>query len=184
MAFQLPPLVLRPMPLRIERSTLTNALKASLLAGAADLTVQVACNKPRSIWDLNYRRAISFSAFSLFYAGFFQVAVYRSFDRWFGVGKSMRVVLTKVAADCFLHAPLVYIPSFYVGTGMVQGLGWTGSLKKLKDKYPETLRCYFMIWSWPMFICFKYVPVNHRVLFIAGCAFIEKSIYSWIGQRK
>jgi hypothetical protein len=173
----------RRVILGIKRATLSNAFKAACLAGAADLSIQVTCNKPRSIWDLNFRRIASFAAFSLVYTGGFQVALYRGFDHIVGAGQCVRVALTKVAMDCFVHAPVLYIPSFYVSTGLMQGLGWSGSLKMLQLKYSETLQCYCMLWSWPMFLIFSAVSVPRRVVFIAGFAFIEKCIYSFIGQR-
>jgi len=165
------------------RAKVKSALQAGAISGTADLVVQVSYNKPQSVWDLDLRRTLSFAVFSFMYSGILQVAIYRRFDKWFGVGKSMSVVLPKLAADCFLHAPLVYIPIFYAATGMLQGLSWSRALMKLKDKYAETLKCYVMLWSGPMLICFRYVPLRNRVLFIAGCSFGEKCIYSVIGQR-
>jgi len=180
-----PPMALRVLPAfsRTQRSTLANALQASALAGAADLTVQVTCNKPQEIGDLNLQRVISYSMFGLLYAGGFQVVLYRRFDQYFGMGSAMRQALVKVAADCPIHAPFIYIPSFYLITGMVQGLGFSGSLTKLRDNYNETMQCYLMLWAVPMFVLFRCVPARYRVLFLASGAFFEKCVYSLMEQR-
>jgi hypothetical protein len=168
---------------RMQGSALANALQACSFAGAADLMIQVTYNKPQEIGDLNLRRIISFSMFGLLYSGGFQVVMYRRFDQYFGMGSAMRQALAKVAADCLIHAPFIYIPSFYLITGMVQGLGFSGSLTKLRDNYNETLQCYLILWCCPMLFCFRCVTARYRVLFIAGCAFFEKCVYSLIGQR-
>jgi hypothetical protein len=167
--------------LRKHEAIIRSAVKASCLAGSADLIVQATTNQPQSIGDLNLRRSLSFAIFGFFYGGVFQSFVYRGYDVCFGSGNSVRVVAVKMAADFCVHGPLVYIPSFYMVTGMIQGLGWSGAGVKLKEKYYDTVWAYFAIWPCPMIGCFC-MPANMRIVTIAVFAFIEKCIYSFIGQ--
>jgi len=174
------------------RQLMPNALRAAFLGGIADLAVQLAIHMPGSIhiaywpayWPrvLDFRRTGSLALFSLLYTGFFQVGIYGLLDQIVGHGRSMKVVAAKLAFDCFLHAPAIYIPSFYLSTGLVQGRGWVGAMDTLKLKYLQTVRCYWMIWLWPMFLLFLVVPVRQRVVVVASFAFVEKCIYSIIGQ--
>lgn len=151
------------------------AFTSCFLGGAADLVVQAASHG--SFENIDYARVLSFMAFGTFYAGSFQPWVYRSFDRLFGDD-----VPRKLLAEFFAYAPLLYVPSFYIITGLFQGLGWSGSMDKLNDKYVATLLSFFAVWPAPMFAYFKWVPENQRVLFLAICGFIEKIAYSIIGQ--
>jgi protein Mpv17 len=168
----------RPLPFLLRHKEMfSNGAKACSLGASADFLVQYMTSP--SYTDLDFRKTLSFAAFGFCYGGVFLTQVYRRYEVWFGVGQSLRVVLTKLAFDFFIHAPVIYVPTFYMTTGLVQGLGLSGSVAKLKDKYYETLRVYFLIWPVPMTMCF-FMPPNVRVLFIASFAFFEKCIYSFI----
>lgn len=132
---------------------------------------------------LDILRTFSFGAFSFMYGGFIQRAVYRLFDAYVGMGGCPLLVAKKVALDTFVHAPIMYIPIFYMTTGLVQGKGTQGSFDFLCLKFHETMVAYFIIWPIPMAICFRFVPESFRVVSIAFCAYFEKVIFSYIGDR-
>jgi protein Mpv17 len=163
------------------RAKVMFALMGGGIAGSADVTVQLANGSKAK--DLDLRRTMSLSAFGCFYGGGLQRILYMRFDMWFGIGNSMKQTLVKLFMDTFVHAPIVYIPAFYMMTGMIQGLGLSGSYEKLKSKYNETLLSYWLIWPVPMFVCFRYIPETQRVLFISSIAFVEKCVYSYLGNR-
>lgn len=165
-----------------KRANFFFALLSCGISGAADLTVQMA-NGPSKMSDLDARRIMSMSMFGLCYTGFVQRLIYLRFDLWFGIGNSMKQSILKLCMDTFVHAPFIYIPTFYMTTGMLQGLGWSASSEKLLNKYNETLLSYMLIWPVPMFVCFRCIPETRRVVFIAAVAFVEKSIYSYLGNR-
>lgn len=165
-----------------KRANLFFALMSCGIGGAADLTVQMSSG-PSKISDLDLRRTMSMSVFSLCYTGVLQRLIYLRFDLWFGVGNSLKQSFLKLFMDTFVHAPFIYIPTFYMTTGMLQGLGWSASYEKLRNKYNETLLSYMLIWPGPMFVCFRCIPETRRVVFISAISFVEKSIYSYLGNR-
>mmetsp|Transcript_11224 Transcript_11224/g.21163 ORF Transcript_11224/g.21163 Transcript_11224/m.21163 type:complete len:224 (+) Transcript_11224:225-896(+) len=161
-----------------------NAAQAGTIAAAADLTVQLTSSKSKSISDVDLRRTGSFFAFNFGYVGFFQRLVYLRFDTIFGVQNTMRVIGSKVAADTLIHGPFVYIPSFYLVTGLLQGYGFKGSFDRFRVQYADTMKAFLTIWFVPMIVFFRFVPDSHRVLFLASCGYIEKSAYSLLDQRR
>lgn len=161
--------------------------QSGVLAGAADLSVQLATKKPQStkdLRDIDLRRTASFVAFGFGYSGLIQRFVYRGFDRVFGIQNTFRVIMCKVAADAFIHAPIMYVPSFYITTSLLQGYSISGSVDRLRAAYSDTLKAYVSIWFLPMAVCFRFVPEVQRANFVAVCAYIEKGIYSMMDQRK
>jgi hypothetical protein len=90
----------------------------------------------------------------------------------------MKEVLPKLFVDVFLYEPLMYIPSFYMITGLVQGFGWSGSLSRLMAKYSSTVVSTIGIWLGPLFIYFKWIPMSKRPLFLAVCGFVERCVFS------
>lgn len=153
--------------------TTKDAIAAGAIGGAADMIVQVISN----LEPYNYLRTMSFVIFGQFYCGGFQPHVYRGFDRWLGDD-----ILRKLLLEFLIYATIVYIPSFYLITGMLQGLGWSEALASLSTNYVETVVSYFLIWPLPMFVYFRLVPEKARVLYICMFSFVEKMVYSFLAR--
>lgn len=157
------------------------ALQCCLIYSAADIVVQLSSNGYK-ILNLDFMRVFSYALFALYYSSGFLPILYNRLDRWFGLGKAFRVVFPKHFIEMFVHAPFIYLPAFYMTTGLVQGFGWSGSLDLLRDKYRETLVSFWGIWVIPMLVFFLWVPTSIRVLYLAVLSFIEMSTYSFLGQ--
>lgn len=172
------------------RQWANQALKASSLAAAADLTCQWLRVEPREqafsfaffssfAWNADWQRTFSYASFGLCYVSCIQRLVYRRFDAWFGLGCATSVVAKKVAAD-MIYGPFVYVPCFYLWTGLWQGRSLTASVQNLRNCFLETVQVYVILWSGPMCGIFRFVPEAHRVVCLAVGGYLEKVIYSWI----
>lgn len=159
-----------------ESRSLVRWLSSIQLFGAVPRSGAPADEAPQ-LWDRS--RTLSFGFFGLFYAGLLQRGIYRLIDR-LAPGRPLQ----KVALDLFVHAPLLYVPAFYISTNLLQGKTLMESWQKLESKYVDTLKAYYMIWPVPMALCFGVIPERHRVMFIALFAFAEKAIYSYLGDIK
>mmetsp|Transcript_71707 Transcript_71707/g.201170 ORF Transcript_71707/g.201170 Transcript_71707/m.201170 type:complete len:211 (+) Transcript_71707:61-693(+) len=169
------------------------AAQAGCIAASADLTCQLARDHQKrgeaaGTWSsrfgrVDWRRVASFGAFSFFYGGFLQRFLYRGFDAAFGAQQTGVVVMKKVAADLAV-APVIYIPCFYMATGLLTGLSIEASAQRLSDQFRETITAYVSLWPGAVFLVFRLVPEHHRILTMAGFAFMEKCIYSWLELRK
>lgn len=90
----------------------------------------------------------------------------------------------KVVADTLIHAPFVYLPTFYVSTGLMQGKSLMDSIALFRAKFRETMAAYVVIWPFTMLGIFYVVPEPSRVLVLACLCFFEKALYSSIQQGK
>lgn len=166
------------------RQWASQALKASSFAGAADLTVQwLRAEQHEEVssfaWNADWRRTFSYSSFGVFYVSCIQRLVYRRFDAWFGLGCATSVIVKKVAAD-MIYGPIVYIPVFYLWTGIWQGRSLTACVQNLRSCCWDTVQAYFILWPGLMFCIFRFVPEAQRVVCLAAGGYLEKVIYSWI----
>jgi len=155
--------------------TTKDAMTFCALGGAADLIVQLSS---KALKDYSYRRTLGFMVFGSCYCGGFQPNMYKLFDKWFGRGMSMREVLPKLFVDVFVYEPVMYIPAFYMITGLVQGFGWAGSFRRLSGLYASTVVSTIAIWLGPLFVYFKWIPIKRRPLFLAVCGFVERCVFS------
>lgn len=156
-------------------------LQSGCIALAGDVTCQ--CGMTGTpLTELDLRRSASFFIFGAGYGGVFQRYLYGIFDRMYGHGTGMRTVMSKVLTDAFVTAPIIYCPSFYFTTSLVQGKSFAQARSALEGKWLPTMKAYLSIWPAFVGICFKFVPVSGRVVFIAGVGFVEKSILSAISN--
>jgi len=167
----------------------SSAAQAAGIAMAADLTTQYILRKPSSTdeesveqWRPDWRRTASFGLFSFAYGGIAQRFIYLAMDRWLGAGVTLAHAVRKVALDALVHAPFMYVPSFYLSTSLMQGKSSEAAVTLLKSKYVDTLMAYMAIWPGLLTFCFRCVPEAHRVVFIAGCGYFEKGIISFIAD--
>mmetsp|Transcript_31627 Transcript_31627/g.104819 ORF Transcript_31627/g.104819 Transcript_31627/m.104819 type:complete len:236 (-) Transcript_31627:292-999(-) len=164
------------------------AAQSAGIATAADVTTQwfmnkgnvpeIATSKAGVSTNLDMRRAASIGAFGFFYSGGLQRLIYQKFDASFGTKATMQVVAKKVAADSFLHGPILYVPAFYMFTGLLQGKSLDEAFGRLCAMYKDTVATYLMIWPAAMFGLFWAVPEARRIVTLACLAFGEKAVYS------
>jgi len=164
------------------------AAQSAGIATAADVTTQwfmnkgnvpeIATSKAGVSTNLDMRRAASIGAFGFFYSGGLQRLIYQKFDASFGTKATMQVVAKKVAADSFLHGPILYVPAFYMVTGLLQGKSLDEAFGRLCVMYKDTVATYLMIWPAAMFGLFWAVPESRRIVTLACLAFGEKAVYS------
>jgi|TARA_B110000208_G_C11728333_1_gene415416 protein Mpv17 len=154
-------------------------LQASCIAMAGDAMCQTVLGNGE---PLDRRRTLAFGAFGFCYGGLFQRWLYGRMDVLLGVGRNPSVVVSKVLADALVHAPLIYIPAFYISIALLRGDSLSAGVAQLRDKWAETMRAYFAIWPATMAMVFAYVPVHRRVLCVASVAFVEKTVLSAIAN--
>lgn len=159
---------------------LTAAASAGTILFMADGIAQAISpskNGDTSGWDL--RRGFASATFGFVYYGFPCKYFYFLYDRIFG----SRRVLTKALVDCFIHAPFVLLPAYYGITCSLNGLSykeWTG---KLKEEWASAAFGTVAFWTPVQIVCFKYVPMHARVLWVCSCSLFHKTWLSWMSNK-
>ncbi|XP_038206418.1 mpv17-like protein [Zerene cesonia] len=105
---------------------------------------------------------------------------YRYLDRRF-VGTSVKIVLTKVAADQFIMTPML-IAAFYTLLGVLERK--EDVFEELKHKYWKTFAANQAFWIPGQIINFAFVPSNLRVVYVASASFIWINVLCFIKRQK
>jgi len=109
-------------------------------------------------------------------------AWYKWLDRvWPGTAKL--VIAQKVALDIALLSPPEYA-TFYMLMNLMSGETWETAKKEVVKKLPTTLVFATAFWIPAQIINFKYVSPRMRVVFVAGCTFIEFNMLAFLKNKK
>ncbi|XP_050721993.1 mpv17-like protein [Eriocheir sinensis] len=105
---------------------------------------------------------------------------YKFLDSKF-VGKSLRVVLPKLAVDALLVTP-VNLTLFYVGMSTLEGKD--DLLEEWKKKIVPTFVTASVFWVPASLINFRFLPPQARVVFVGTCQVIWVSILCWFKRQE
>lgn len=109
-------------------------------------------------------------------------AWYKWLDKvWPGTGKV--AVAQKVALDIVLLSPPEYA-SFYMLMNLMAGESWETAKKEVARKLPTTLVFATAFWIPAQIVNFKYVSPRMRVVFVAGCTFLEFNMLAFLKNKK
>lgn len=146
----------------------------------------------------SFRRNLAFAFFSGVYLGCGQHFIYNvAFTRIFGSAQTMKVAFQKVAADLFVHTPLIYLPLYYAfqqtvafgGTPM-QGLRrfygrWDSKTRQFNfGEVVPTMLNYAKIWPVVHFFNFTVTPPELRIAVVACVSFVWLVIVSTISHQQ
>jgi hypothetical protein len=169
---------------------------ATVKTAAADILIQKYIEKRE---DLDWKRVGFFGAFGFFYLGVFQYWMYVGlFSRFFKNAEAFskltfRQKMTnvpglidlgkQVVVDCFIHAPFIFFPSYYIAKEAIQGKKnaleepievVTNAMSKYYNNCVEDWFAMWKIWiPGDIFVfalpLYARLPANHGISFIYVC---------------
>lgn len=93
--------------------------------------------------------------------------------------KSTRFIVSKLALDTFIFGP-VHLVAFFTWTGLVSG----HSLQKIKKDVARDFVPAFLteatVWPLIQFGNFRFVPVQHQLLFVNVFCLLDSAWLSWL----
>jgi len=98
-------------------------------------------------------------------------------------GQGNNQVARKVILDQSIAAPLV-ISSFFIFTGYLDNYSIAGSINKWKDNFLPAMKYNYIIWPTAAFINYKFIPTQHRILYISTVGLLWGTILSLISNSK
>jgi len=146
--------------------------------GLGDLTTQTLFPEGNGI---SLARTAQFSAFSFFASGpalhFFYKFMESSFP-----GQTSKQVLKKVVVDqVFLAPTMLSLFLFYLGA--IEHKSVDGGIEKWKKDIGPGLQGNYVLWPAANFVGYKYVPVAHRVAYVAAVSFFWSIYLSYVSHR-
>lgn len=151
-----------------------DAAIAGLLGLSADIFTQTICeNKPLS--SIDKQRTFAIALFSGSYLG---VACNYIYSLYPSLAKSVikSTILQKMLPSCriksqgvistvadnFIHVPVLYLPSYFVTVGSLQGIPVQKSMQEMQNSWWSTLGSCWAFWVPFMAVNFALVPPAQR----------------------
>ena len=82
-----------------------------------------------------------------------------------------------------VHCALIYLPSFLVGVGLLQGENFDAAVATLRREWREAYAYCTAFWLPFMSLNFLYVPASHRVRAMASANFFWNVIIDYVAHR-
>lgn len=162
---------------------------ANGVSGATFATVgDISCQKGiEGCFELDVRRCMAFGAFGFVYTGAVCNTLYSTYIHVLPAALlRMRggEALGSTLLDNFVHLPLLYVPSFYVAVGFMQGQSRDEVASELRARYSETVVSSWAYWIPFMGANFGLVPPALRTVVMQGGDFVWTIILSYISHRE
>ena len=108
------------------------------------------------------------------------------FPVMFGTDPSVKTMASKVIFDCFVSAPLMWLPPAYIIKALLYNYpvkeGLQNYWSDIKDE--GLLLKYWTVWVPAQSVSFSVVPDHLRVAFMAGISFFWFIIFSGLSAKK
>lgn len=136
--------------------------------------------------EFSFQRNLAFIVYGGMYQGCVQEFVYNHlFPIWFGPGKGVATVLSKVMFDMLVITPFVCLPIAYLVKAFVFQYSLKTGLSRYKDDVQNhgLLKKYWTLWFPVQCLTFSVIPEHFRIVFIACVSFFWLIILSSVSSR-
>jgi len=123
-----------------------NVITGATLGACADVVCQ---KKVENAESIDWRRLAAMTVFGGSYTGFAVTYIYGSYKFFLPAAaksSSARQAVGSTMLDNLIHCPLVYTPTFYISTGMMQGQSYEEAKQELVSRYWETTTACWFFW--------------------------------------
>jgi hypothetical protein len=152
---------------------LTKSLTSGVLNVMGDFIQQMFfSNNSRYDYGRTARQAIWGAAIPGPFLHYFYGGLARRFP-----GNSAKTVLTKIALDQTVGAPLI-VTSFYWTTGLLEGKSVSDVKKKYVESFWPTMKLNYQLWPAAQAVNFAFVPVAWQVIYVASVSLVWNVILS------
>ncbi|KAK5663554.1 hypothetical protein OQA88_3985 [Cercophora sp. LCS_1] len=143
------------------RPLLTQAVTTSILFGVGDVIAQQAVDK-KGIQNHDFVRTGRMVLYGGAVFGPAAATWFRILQRHVNFKSPGATILARVACDQGIFAP-TFIGIFLSSMAVLEG---SSPKEKLQRSYYEALSTNYMIWPFVQLVNFKFVPLQHRLLFV------------------
>ena len=172
-----------------------DVLLSATLGISADIFCQCICEQ-KELRSVDTRRAFAIAIFSGSYIGVACNYIYSLYPRLSRIVLSSNVMqkmlpdcqiraqgLVSTVTDNMLHVPMLYLPSYFISVGAMQGIPISESVNDMRESWWRTLGSCYMFWLPFMAFNFTRVPPEMRVKAVAGANFCWTVTLDYITQQ-
>ena len=138
-------------------------LCVSCLGDAAAQAIQIRNGAKQHGFD--WQRLYAFSVHNGLWTAFGLHPILNLVER-LAPGVSMRAVATKTVLQLGVMDPLCYLPSVYLGNGLLLGQDLQAIRDKMEAEFWPTAVTMWTFWSPVTLVQFRWVPVRHQANFV------------------
>lgn len=99
--------------------------------------------------------------------------------RWLLQPNTVPFIAAKVVCDTFVFGP-VHLVAFFTWTGVVSGNSWVQVKQGIARDFLPALLTEGMVWPAVQIANFRFVPVQHQLLFVNAVCLLDSSWLSWL----
>jgi hypothetical protein len=166
----------------LQSAVLTCGFKASVADGIAQIRNASSLDR----FSLEFRRNVAYIIYGGLFIGIMCHMEYDFlFPIMFGAEQSLQIIAEKVLFDCFVSAPLMWLPPAY----FIKALMYDYPLKEGLENYitdikeNQLLLRYWAVWLPAQSFSFSMVPDHLRVAFMALISFFWFIIFSSVASK-
>mmetsp|Transcript_13733 Transcript_13733/g.26607 ORF Transcript_13733/g.26607 Transcript_13733/m.26607 type:complete len:217 (-) Transcript_13733:327-977(-) len=163
-----------------ERPIATNFVLSGLLGLASDCICQFGVE--RKTWEtLDYNRLWGMGSFAATYS-MVKLRVYPLYGMvmpTFLKATAFRQGIASSLLDGLVHSPILYLPYYYVYTGLWQGNMPSQSIETYKEQFVPVMKSLISIWVPVQAVNFALVPPTHRILFVCVCNLVWNGVLDY-----
>lgn len=169
---------------------ITKAVTGGTLAFAGDLHAQIIeawsesdSGSVKHVLSIDTRRSFAFTSLSTCWTGGGNHHWYGLLERYLPQGAGWRTVLPKVAANQLFMNPFLYMPTFFIWTGVILERSFEETIAKAQGEYWESLRGCWLILGGANVVMFTALPVRYHAVFMCAATFCFNVLLSLISNR-
>lgn len=156
----------------ISRPLATKTGTGVVLSGAGDLAAQLIPDEHGNRRAIDWRRLAAFTVFGAAWTGPFNHYWLRFLHQRFPPsGGLIKAVGAKLVIQHALLNPFIYLPWFYVSTGVILGQSKEAIINKVEREYTDTLLYLWTVWVPTTAVVFAVVPLSQQSVVMAVIAF-------------
>ena len=172
--------------------TKKDVIIAGTLGLGADLFCQCVC-EDKDVRTIDKRRAAAIAIFTGGYIGVtcnYIYSLYPHLSRKIAqsilpanICQARTLGIVSTAADNLVHVPILYIPSYFLAVGSMQGMPLSTSVRNMQDGWSSAVGTCWLFWIPFMAFNFRFMPPSHRVRAVAGANFCWTVALDFITQK-
>ena len=190
----------RPLPLKFMLRTSLRALSVDICTAAGlGLAGDVICQRLEGTDPINLRRLTAVTVYDGFYIGGVLHFLYKLYSPATSAAAHILVssaplrkrLLDKssfshaigCAAVDNVHCALLYLPTFFIGVGLLQGESFDAAVATLRREWSDAYVYCSAFWLPFMSLNFRFVPASHRVRAMASANLFWNVVIDYVAHR-
>lgn len=165
----------------ITRPLFTKVSSAAAIGCIADTFAQQCTQGHEEDSRFDILRTLSFTVFAGGWTGGIQSFLFDAYAR-ISFRNRPTTVACRLLAHQFVVVPLVYFPSFFLTTELLQGSTFRGAVQRWESRWWLAAKANWMLWVPASTLQFAIIPVRFQVIYVSCIGLIWQTVLSLVSN--